>query len=339
MSLNRRMLRTRRWRPPTAPPDRGRSAATAHLVVTRRVATGGRGPEDVAFDGDGRIRCGLADGSVVAVDLVTGAREPLGNTGGRPLGLHPCPDGSTLICDHDRGLLRLHPEGDIEVLLDAIDGESLTFASNVVQGADGTIWFTTSTSRWDVDHHEGDFLEHSCTGRLVRYGVDGSVSVLRTDLAFGNGLVLTPDESQLLVVETAAYRVSRHWLTGPRAGSSETFADNLPGFPDNMSLGSDGLVWVAIAAPRNALLDRLLPLPGFLRTVVWNLPEAVRPKAARIAWVMAFDLDGQVVHDLRLTDGGYHFITSVAEREGLLVLGSLREDDLAVARKPDHAVG
>jgi hypothetical protein len=74
---------------------------------------------------------------------------------------------------------------------------------------------------------------------------------------------------------------------------------------------------VAIAAPRNALLDRLLPLPGFWRVLLWNLPQAVRPKPTLIAWVMAFDLDGRLVHDLRTSDGSYGFVTSVAEHDGV----------------------
>jgi sugar lactone lactonase YvrE len=305
---------------------------TGALTITGRLATGGHGPEDVVFDQDGRVITGLADGSIVAIEPSSGARTVLGNTGGRPLGVQPCHDGSVLVCDHDRGLLRLAGDGSVDVLVDSIDGERLTFASNVVQGADGTIWFTTSTSRWDLAHYEGDIFEHSCTGRLIRYDVDGTLTVLRTGLAFGNGLVLVPDGSSLLYAESAAYSVTRYWLTGPAAGTTEPFAPNLPGFPDNMSLGSDGLLWVSIAAPRNALMDALLPRPGLIRTLVWNLPDAVRPKPVPIAWVMAFDLDGKLVHDLRLSKGGYGFVTSVAERNGTIVLGSLHEDHIALAR-------
>lgn len=310
---------------------------TRPLAITGRLATGGHGPEDVKFDAQGRVVTGLSDGTVVAIDLATGARTVLCTTSGRPLGVQPCPDGSTLICDHDRGLLRLHADGAVSVLVDVIDGDRLTFASNAAQATDGTIFFTTSTSRWDLAHYEGDFFEHSMTGRLARYDTDGTVTVLLTGLAFGNGLVLAPDESHVLYAESGAYRVSRYWLTSHKAGTTEPFAPNLPGFPDNMSLGSDGLLWVSIAAPRNALLDALLPRPGVLRTLIWNLPTAIIPKAAPIAWAMAFDLDGRCVHDLRLTGGGYGFVTSVAERDGLLVLGSLHENDIAVAASNPNA--
>ncbi|GAA2873554.1 strictosidine synthase [Actinoplanes cyaneus] len=325
--MSRRLIHPRRWRPPTAA-DPGR---TAPLRIERRLETGGHGPEDVVFDHAGQVVTGLADGRIVRIDPESGERIVLARTGGRPLGLHPRADGGVLVCDHDKGLLEVRPDGTTHVLVDRVDGEPLTFASNVVEGRDGTIWFTTSTTRWSLDEHVGDVMEHTCTGRLLRRDPDGTVTTLLSDLKFGNGLVLAPDESYVLVAETTGYRIRRV----RRDGRTDLLVENLPGFPDNMWLGSDGLLWVAIAAPRNPLVDRLLPLPGLLRLLVWNLPEAVRPKAAPIAWVMAFGLDGERVHDLRAADGSYGFVTSVAERDGTIVVGSLTENDIAVLLRDD----
>lgn len=331
MELYHRRLQTSRWKPPKAPSNDGRSVVTARLGIDRALRTGGHGPEDVKFDGTGRVITGLRDGAVIAIDPTSGERVVLGNTGGPVLGVFACPDGSVLVCDHDRGLHRIR-EGVVELLVSEVEGQPLTFCSNVVETSDGTIYFTTSSARWHVDHFKGDLLEHSCTGRLVRLDLDGMVTVLLRGLAFANGLVLADDERHLVFAETAGYRISRYWLAGPKAGASEPLVENLPGFPDNMSVGSDGLIWVAIASSRNKLLDVLLPLPGFLRNLAWNLPESLQPKEASIAWAMAFDFEGNVVHDLRLHDGGYTFVTSVAERDGILVLGSLHEDDVVVAR-------
>ncbi|MEU4689192.1 SMP-30/gluconolactonase/LRE family protein [Actinoplanes sp. NPDC023714] len=313
------VIKPRRW----TPPPFADAGPTGPFRVRKRLPTGGHGPEDVRFAPDGAVVTGLEDGSIVRVDSSTGDRTVLGTTGGRPLGVWPAGD-AVIVCDHDRGLLEI-TNGEVTVLADGF-----TFASNVVRGRDGTIWFTTSTSRWTVQEHLGDIIEHSCTGRLMRRDPDGTITTLIPDLKFGNGIVLAPDESYLLIAETSGYRIRRYRLTGPSAGRSEMFAENLAGFPDNMSLGSDGLLWVAIAAPRNHLVDRLLPLPGFLRVLVWSLPDSVRPKAVPIAWVMAFSLDGRLVHDLRSTDGSYGFVTSVAERDGVLIAGSLTESDLAV---------
>jgi sugar lactone lactonase YvrE len=304
------------------------------MRVLRTLPTGGHGPEDVVFTADGRVITGLADGRIVRIDPVTGDRTVLAETGGRPLGLHPRADGGVLVCDHDRGLLRVDPDGTVDVLVDTVDGEPLTFASNVVEGPDGTIWFTSSTTRWNLEDHLGDVFEHSCTGRLLRRDPDGAVTTLLDGLKFANGLVLSADGSSLLIAETAGYRIRRHLLDGPRAGTTEMLVENLPGFPDNLWLGSDGLVWAGIAAPRDRLLDRLLPLPGFLRLLIWNLPAAIRPKAVPMAWVMAFDRTGRVIHDLRTSDGTYGFVTSAAENRGTIVAGSLTRDDIAVLAMP-----
>ncbi|MEU3660383.1 SMP-30/gluconolactonase/LRE family protein [Streptomyces sp. NPDC032940] len=334
MSDTRRLLSPRRWAPPPAPANEGRTPTTRGFTVTRRIATGGHGPEDVISDRQGRLYTGLADGTILQINPATGERTVIGNTGGRPLGLHPSPDGTILVCDHDRGLLRMSHDGAVEILADTVAGRPLTFTSNVTEGPDGTIWFTVSTRRWDLDHYLGDVFEHSCTGLLVRRTPDGTLTVLRDDLKFANGLVLAPDASHLVVAETTGYRISRYWLTGPKTGTTEPFADNLPGLPDNISLGSDRLLWVAFPSPRNTLLDKLLPLPGLLRTLVWNLPQALRPGPRPLAWVMAYDLDGRLVHDLRTSDSSYRFVTGITEHHGTLVASSLHEDDLAVLAPP-----
>ncbi|BEL07601.1 SMP-30/gluconolactonase/LRE family protein [Actinoplanes sichuanensis] len=327
--MARRWIRPRRWSPP-APVA---AAATGPLRVRRLIPTGGTGPEDVVFDENGRVLTGLADGRIVRIDPDSGERTVLADTGGRPLGLHPRAGGGVLVCDHDRGLLAVASDGTVDVLVDTVDGAPLTFASNVVEGPDGTIWFTTSSTAWNLDDHLGDVFEHSCTGRLLRRDPDGTVTVLRDGLKFANGLTLTTDGSALLVAETAGYRIRRYGLDG----TESMLVENLPGFPDNLWLGSDGLLWAGIAAPRDALLDRMLPLPGFLRLLVWNLPAAVRPKAVPIAWVMAFDSDGRIVHDLRSADGGYGFVTSAAEHDGTVVAGSLTRPEIAVLDHPGPA--
>ncbi|GGQ59576.1 SMP-30/gluconolactonase/LRE family protein [Streptomyces flaveolus] len=339
MTPTRRLLSPRLWTPPPAPANQGRTPTTSRFTVTRRISTGGHGPEDATFDPHGRLYTGLADGTIVRIDPATGDRTVIGNTGGRPLGLAPSTNGTLLICDHDRGLLRMSHNGAVEVLVDTVAGLPLTFASNVAEGPDGTIWFTVSTRRWHLDHYLGDVFEHSCTGLLVRRTPDGAVTVLRDDLKFANGLVLAPDASHLLVAETTGYRISRYWLTGPKTGTTEPFTDNLAGLPDNISLGSDQLLWVAIAAPRNTLLDRLLPLPGLLRTLLWNLPETLRPKPTPLAWAMAYNLDGHLIHDLRTDDGTYSFVTSITEHHGTAIAASLHEDDLVVLATPTRPTG
>ncbi|MFD3507821.1 SMP-30/gluconolactonase/LRE family protein [Nocardia sp. NPDC058666] len=305
------------------------------MPPTRLLPLPGQGPEDVVVLADGRLVTGTADGAILCVDPATGAVEQIAHAGGRPLGMHAEADGSLLVCVAGRGIFRLAEAGaELEVVVDELDGAPLTFPSNVIRDDDGTLYFSVSSRRWPLERWITDLLEHSGTGRLVRRDPDGHLEVLVDGLQFGNGVVLAPDRSCVLVAETGAYRITRHWLTGPRAGTTDHLVENLPGLPDNMLLGSDGLIWVALASPRNLLLDRLAPLPGILRRLVDALPPSLKPAPVRSVWVLALDFDGNIGHDLQRDGTDYAMVTSVAEHHGTLYLGSLSESAIAVTSIP-----
>ncbi|WP_330255605.1 SMP-30/gluconolactonase/LRE family protein [Nocardia sp. NBC_00565] len=327
-------MQPQRWTPPAAPPRAHETHSAPRLPPVTRLELPGKGPEDIVLTEDGRVVVGVDDGSIYSIDPADGAVRRLANTGGRPLGLHADAYGSILICDFAHGLLRLDSAGTIDVLVDEVDGEPLPFASNVVRADDGTIYFSASSRRYPLDQYMGDLMEHSGTGRLFRLDPSGKLETLIDGLQFANGVVLSPDGSCVLVAETGGYRVTRYWLTGPKAGTHDRLIENLPGFPDNMALGSDGLVWITLPAPRNPLLDRLLPLPGILRRIVWALPEWVQPKPPRTVWVLAVDFDGKIVHDLQTEGTDFSMVTGVVERNGTLYLGSLTESAVAVSHIP-----
>jgi sugar lactone lactonase YvrE len=288
------------------------------------------------LDGEGRVLAGVADGRILRIHPTTGAVETVARTGGRPLGLEWCADGRLLVCDSERGLLQIDLEsgGTVTTLVADVDGVPLNFASNVVEAPDGTLYFSASTRNFDLDHYLGDLLEHDGTGRLFRRDIDGRVQTLLDGLHFANGVALAPDGSCVVVAETGGYRLTRYWITGPQAGTHDVLVDNLPGFPDNISLGSDGLIWVTLAAPRDRLLDLLLPRPGVLRRLVWLLPDRLKPAPKRAVLVVAVSFDGRVVHDLHAPGDEYSMVTGVVERDGTLYFGSLHETAVAVSSVP-----
>jgi sugar lactone lactonase YvrE len=304
------------WQPPVAP-ERARQPRSARALPPLTVLDVlGRGPEDVLFDNSGRVLCGVADGRVLRLTPDGRHVDVLANTGGRPLGLEWLPDGSLLVCDARRGLLRVSlPDGAVETLVDG-----LAFCNNAAVAPDGTIYFSDSTDRIGIDHWKGELLQHSGTGRLLRRGLGTETTVLLEGLEFANGVALSPDGTFAVVAETAAYRLTR-WSVAD--GSSSVLVDNLPGFPDNVSTGSDGLFWVAIGSPRDASLDRLLPRRPALRKVVWALPDRLQPRPQHTVWVQAYDSDGRLVHDLQAPGERFGFVTGVRERDGVVAMGSL----------------
>ncbi|TCJ97295.1 sugar lactone lactonase YvrE [Nocardia alba] len=324
-----------RWTPPRLTARARRTRSDPPMPPTRLLPLPGHGPEDVVVLPDGRIATGTEDGAIWRVDPATGAVERIADAGGRPLGMHAEPDGALLICVAGRGILRLAEAGaDLEVVVAELDGAPIAFPSNVIRDDDGTIYFSISSRRWPFEQWMTDILEHSGSGQLVRRDPDGHLEVLVDGLQFANGVVLAPDRSCLLVAETGAYRITRYWLTGPRAGTTDYVVENLPGSPDNMLIGSDGLVWVGIVSPRNPLLDRLFPLPGILRRLVDALPDRLTPAPVRSVWALAFDIDGTLVHDLQRDGADYALVTAVAEHNGTLYLGSLSEPAIAVTSVP-----
>ncbi|MFE6281007.1 SMP-30/gluconolactonase/LRE family protein [Streptomyces sp. NPDC057877] len=314
------------------------------LVPVRYVDIGGRGPEDVVTDARGRVLTGVEDGRILRLDGLTdpGPRGPrvelLADTGGRPLGLEPLPDGTLLVCDAVRGLLNVDlTDGRVRVLADSVAGERLRFASNAVALPDGSVHFTVSSRRHPLEHWIGDLVEHTGTGRLLRLAPGArEPEVLLEGLQFANGLAASADGSFLVVAETGAHRLTRYRLTGPGAGRAEPFAADLPGLPDNLwRRGSGGPVWAALAGPRVPALDLLHhAAPAAVRRGAARAARRVPFRPTGMVGLLALDDTGTVLHHLTRRHSRFRMVTSVCETDGHLVLGSLWEHGVAVCAAP-----
>ena len=295
-----------------------------------RLPVGGQGPEDVAVRGD-RLITGVADGRLLSVSPDGAQVDVVADTGGRPLGIEALPDGRLVVCDARRGLLRVDPAvGSVEALTGTIAGERMKFCNNAAVTADGTIYFTDSSSRYGLDHYQADVVERTGTGRLLRRDATGGVQVLLDHMEFANGVALAEDESFVAVAETGAGRVRRVWLSGPRAGESDVLIDDLPGMPDNLSTDADGRIWIAIPVPRVRALRLVRRTPRPARKLVGRVASAVSNPPMAAARVLAIDRDGTPV--VRMTCSrrcGYRMVTGVREYDGSLYLGSLSEDAIA----------
>ncbi|MFE0098994.1 SMP-30/gluconolactonase/LRE family protein [Streptomyces sp. NPDC059009] len=309
-----------------------RSSRSADL---RLLPLGGEGPEHVTGDGRGGLLTGVADGRILCVDPATGRVREVAHTGGRPLGLTLRSDGTLLVCDAERGLLAVDlATRTVRVLLTAAQGVPLGLCSNVVEARDGTVYVTDASARHGLPDWKRDLLEHIGTGRLIRLSPDGSAEVLLDGLQFANGVVLTADESYAVVAETGAYRLVRVRLDGERAGEHDVLADALPGFPDNLTVADDGLIWVALAGPRDPLVELLHRGPAALRRTLAALPPRLLPGPRPSVRALALAPDGRTVHDVRRRPRGFRIATSAYHAGGRLWLGSLRGGVLAATELP-----
>jgi sugar lactone lactonase YvrE len=291
----------------------------------------GPGAEDVVVAPDGHVYTGTEDGSVFRMSPDGNRIDRVAHTGGRPLGLELFADGDLLVCDARRGLLVVHlADGSIETLLTHVEGVPMRFCNNAAIAGDGTIWFSDSSTRYGLEQWKDDFVQDTRTGRLLRRDPDGTVTVVLDGLAFANGVALSSDESFVAVAETGARTVVRRWLKGPRAGQRDLLVDDLPGYPDNIARGSDGLIWVSIASPLDPVVERLQTAPLPVRRAATRIPARLQPSPKQTVRVRAYDDAGTLVHDIDLRAAGYHMVTGVREHEGRVWMGSLHEPAVAV---------
>ena len=166
----------------------------------------------------------------------------------------------------------------------------------------------------------------------------GETGVLLDRLLFANGLALSPREDFLLVSETTVARITRYWLKGAKKGTRDTFAENLPGFPDNIRNAVGGGYWVGFGAKRAqpfSLLDTIAPYP-----MVKNLLAKIVPKRLIVSFVKSYGLivkmdeEGELVESLHDPTGAViAHISEVVETKDVLYLGSYKNRFLGVLRK------
>lgn len=325
-----------KWTPPKAPELKGDYAVNQALSAVELLPVGGRGPEDVIFDKQGRLYTGLEDGRIVRMQPDGSNLETFANTGGRPLGLAFDDKDNLIIADADRGLLTVDPQGKLEVLTNTFGRRKLVLTNHLDVAADGTIYFSESSDRFPLRDYVSDFIDSRPNGRLLAYDPDSRETRLVLDnLHFANGVAVSPDQSYVLVVEGSRYCLQRVWLQGPQTGEAETFIENLPGFPDNLHSSGRDIFWLALVSPRKSIVDNLAGRP-FLRKMIYRLPESLKPSPGQYGFVLGLDGDGRVVHNLQDPSGAFTETSGATEHEGMLFVGSLNGEAIGRLQVPPY---
>ncbi len=337
------------WEPPQAPPAQGALARNTRLQQVRWI---GRKSlleaEDVAFDPQGRLYAGCSDGTLWRIDppatsaptnnATYGKPTLFAKTNGRPLGMVFSPDGTLYLADAIKGLLAISPKGQIKTLVTGYQGKPFRFLNEIDLDPQAQALFFTDASRMVgiFDEHRLDIASGVGSGRLFRYDLrTGQIKMLLDGLHFANGVALAPDASSIWIAETARYRILRYWRRGPKAGKTEVFADNLPGFPDNISRSPNGGLWVALASTRVSLLDRFLHPNPRLKRLVFALPSWMRPSAQRHGYALYLDPNGKISETLQDPTGRtLSNVTSVIERNGRLYFGHIYNHVHGIATLP-----
>ncbi len=305
------------------------------------------GPEDVILDADDNLYCSVRQGEIVrflAPDHLR--REVYAHVGGRPLGMAFDKDGSLVVCIAGMGLYRVDKQRNVHKMtaetnrspFSIIDNSRMRLADDLDIAPDGRVYFSEATIRYGFEEWVVDALEGRGNGRIIRYDpASGATRTIVRNLLFANGMCVAHDNKSVLFAETWGCRVSRYWLEGPKAGTTEIVIPDLPGYPDNINRGSRGTYWVALAGARTPTYDLAMTMPAFRRRMArrvagdeWLFPNV------NIGCVVRFDADGRVLESLWDLKGENHpAITSMREHRGYLYLGGVTNNRIGRIKLAD----
>jgi len=324
---------------PPAPPCGDGAGVFAVNDKLRGVSLIGLGqiesPEDVILDRDDNLYAGSRHGDIVRFFAPDYQRmEVYAHIGGQPLGLAFDRQDNLHVCIGGMGLYRITPQRQVERVTDETnrswtsinDDSRLRLADDLDIADDGRIFFSEATVRYEMHEWPVDGLEARGNGRIICYDPrDGSTRTVLRGLRFPNGIAIASDGQSILFAETWGCCIKRYWFDGPRSGQVHTVIDNLPGYPDNINLASDGNYWLALTGMRSPAYDLAMRMPGFRRRMAKRVPqdEWLFPNI-NIGCVLKFSEAGDILETLWDPGGENHpMITSMREHRGHLYLGGI----------------
>ncbi|MEC0123035.1 SMP-30/gluconolactonase/LRE family protein [Paenibacillus pabuli] len=317
------------WSAPVAPsfekdgPWKENNKLNSAELVTDRA----KFPEFITFDKEGRLYTGDSDGKIYRVTFdAEGKAQPaevFADTHGTPNGLKFDAAGNLIVADIQKGLLSIDPNGNIEVLTNEVDGGPIYLANELDIAQDGSIYFSDTSNYGKVMFKE--IAENKPHGRLLKYDpLTKQTTVLLKDLYFANGVVLSAEEDFVLVAESYHYQLTRYWLKGPKQGTSDIFAENLAGFPDNITRDAQGHFWVGVFTTRLSFADYMHSHPWVAATMS-KVPQSLLNGASapvKHGLVAEYGPEGELVNSWHDPEGTLYGITTAVSQGKYLYLGT-----------------
>jgi ribose transport system permease protein len=322
--------------PPSTEPGTGAFAQNDRLRDVTLIGLGRiEAPEDVILDRHDNLYAGSRHGDIMRFKAPDYQEmEVFAHIGGQPLGMAFDRADNLYVCIGGMGLYRITPDRRVEKATDETnrsltsvnDDSRLRLADDLDIADDGRIFFSEATVRYEMDEWPVDGLEARGNGRIICYNpADGTTHTVLRGLKFPNGICIASDGRSILFAETFGCSIKRLWFDGPDKGKVETVIDNLPGYPDNINLASDGNYWLAMVGMRSPALDLAWKMPGFRKRMGKQVPidEWLFPNI-NTGCVIKFNERGEVLESLWDLRGLNHpMITSMREHRGYLYLGGI----------------
>ncbi|OMF69759.1 gluconolactonase [Paenibacillus peoriae] len=318
-----------KWLAPSAPSfeQAGPWQQNNKLSSAELVTIAPKFPEFITFDKEGNLYTGDSDGEIYKVAFDTKGNpqkaQLYADTKGTPNGLMFDASGNLIVTDVKKGLLSVDPSGNVTVLANQVDGTPIYLANELDIAKDGTIYFSDTSNYGSVVFKE--IAENKPHGRLLKYDpATKQTTVLLEGLYFANGVALSADEDFVLVAESYHYQLTRYWLKGPKKGTSDIFADNLAGFPDNITRDDQGHFWVGLFTTRIPFVDQMHGSP-WLAGMMAKLPQSLLSGAsAPVKHGLAIELNpqGKLIGSWHDPEGSLYGVTTAVNHDGYLYIGT-----------------
>jgi sugar lactone lactonase YvrE len=170
---------------------------------------------------------------LIALDL-EGNSEVMANVPSLPFSVDWLPDGPMLITS-GRNLLHMASDGSLETRADLGGLSEYGWNEIVVDGRGNTY----------VNNICFDFMNGAefAPGIIALVTPDGSVRQVADGIAFPNGMVVTPDDSTLIVAESFAGRLSAFDIAADGGLSNRRVWAELGEGGDGICMDAEGAVW------------------------------------------------------------------------------------------------
>jgi gluconolactonase len=223
-----------------------------------RVATGFRWAEGPAYFRAGRylIFSDIPNNRMMRLleddDHLSIFRSPSLHSNGNTVDL----EGRLVTCEHSgRRVTRTELDGTVTVIADRFSGKRLNSPNDVVVASNGSIWFTDPTygikGNYEGLKSEPEQDKHN----VFRVdGKTGKVTVVIDDFVQPNGIVFTPDEKKLYVIDSGLsdggpshIRMFDVDIETGKVRNGKVFVDGFaPGTADGMRCDIEGNVWCSM---------------------------------------------------------------------------------------------
>ncbi|MCZ6538957.1 MAG: SMP-30/gluconolactonase/LRE family protein [Chloroflexi bacterium] len=163
------------------------------------LASGIGGPEGPAIGPDGQLYLVSAEAAAIIRVSPAGDITEIAKTEGRPNGLVFNAAGEMFVADADlKAILHIGADGKVETFIDDYEGAALGGPNDLCFLPNGDLLFTDPVRRP---------LPDPAISPVYRVTPDRVVSAFANELAYPNGIAVSPDRNNVYVAETRAQRL------------------------------------------------------------------------------------------------------------------------------------